>query len=111
MGLQTRQLIAINATLNPDRQWITQQICNAEMSGYKLPSGFITDNDGIFGKWLGHDFQRYFDKAVLQVIAISKKDAEVIREIFLNAISKAEKILHGSKEESLYALIIDFAEI
>ncbi|MCX6116195.1 MAG: DUF4423 domain-containing protein [Proteobacteria bacterium] len=44
-------------------------------------------------------------------IAISKKDAEVIREIFLNAISKAEKILHDSKEESLYALIIDFAEI
>ena len=64
VDLQTRQLVAINATLNPDRHWITQQICNAEMSGYKLPSGLIADNDGIFGNWMEHDFLRYFDIVV-----------------------------------------------
>ena len=31
-------------------------IKKAEMSGYKLPSGLIADNDGIFGKWMEHDF-------------------------------------------------------
>jgi hypothetical protein len=36
-------------------------IKKAEMSGYKLPSGLIADNDGIFGKWMEHDFLRYFD--------------------------------------------------
>ncbi len=35
-----------------------------QMSGYKLPSGLITDNDGIFGKWMEHDFLRYFDIVV-----------------------------------------------
>jgi putative transposase len=64
VDLQTRQLVAINATLHPDRNWIIQQICNAEMSGYQLPLGLIADNDGIFGKWLEHAFQRYFDMAV-----------------------------------------------
>jgi hypothetical protein len=34
------------------------------MSGYQLPLGLIADNDGIFGKWLEPDFQRYFDMAV-----------------------------------------------
>ena len=44
--------------------WITQQICNAEMSDYKRPSGPIADNDHIFGKWMEHDFRRYFDIVV-----------------------------------------------
>jgi len=60
IDLQTRQLVSINATLNPCREWITQQICNAELGGFMLPEGLIADNDAIFGKWLAHDFQRYF---------------------------------------------------
>jgi transposase InsO family protein len=34
------------------------------MSGYKLPSGRITDDDGILCKWMEHDFLRYFDIVV-----------------------------------------------
>ena len=60
VDLQTRQLVAINATLNPNRNWIVQQICNAEMAGFKLPLGLIADNDGIFGHWLETDFERFF---------------------------------------------------
>lgn len=60
VDIQTRQLVAINATLSPNRNWIVQQICNAEMAGFKLPVGLIADNDGIFGHWLEKDFERYF---------------------------------------------------
>ncbi len=37
IDLKTRQLVAISATLHPSRNWIVQQICHAEMSGYKVP--------------------------------------------------------------------------
>jgi hypothetical protein len=30
----------------------------------QLPSGLIADNDGLFGKWMEHDFRRYFDIVV-----------------------------------------------
>jgi len=60
IDLATRQLVSLNATLNPCRQWITQQICNAEMAGFRLPDGLVADNDGIFGRWLKADFDALF---------------------------------------------------
>jgi len=60
IDLNTRQLVSINATASPDRHWIIQQICNAEMVGFRLPNSLIADNDGIFGRWLDRDFRSYF---------------------------------------------------
>ena len=59
VDLTTRQLVAINATLHPDRNWIVQQICNAEMAGLKLPTRLIADNDGLFGCWMKRDFKNF----------------------------------------------------
>lgn len=61
VDLNTRQLVAINATLHPDRNWIVQQICNAEMAGLKLPTRLIADNDGLFGGWMKRDFKNFFN--------------------------------------------------
>jgi transposase InsO family protein len=57
----TRELVSINSTLNPNRNWIIQQFCNAEISGYKHPSGLIADNDGIYGGWLDCTLKKLFN--------------------------------------------------
>ena len=61
LDIVTRELVSINATLNPDRNWIIQQFRNAEISGYKLPSALIADNDGIYGCWLDQAFKELFE--------------------------------------------------
>ena len=43
-----------NATLNPTRDWVLQQIRNCEINGFSLPEAFVHDRDAIFGN--------YFDK-------------------------------------------------
>ncbi len=60
LDIVSSELVSINATLNPNRNWIIQQFCNAEISGYKLPSGLIADNDGIYGQWLDQTFKELF---------------------------------------------------
>ena len=60
INVDSRALVSIKATLNPTRNWIIQQICNASVLGFDLPAAVIADNDGIFGKWLERDFKRYF---------------------------------------------------
>jgi putative transposase len=67
IDLASRQLVAVNATLTPCRQWITQQICNAEMAGFRLPEALIADNDGIFGRWLEADFSAFFGIKVQRI--------------------------------------------
>lgn len=48
----TRQLVLTNATLNPNRDWVMQQIRNCQINGYRLPEAFVHDRDAIFGKYL-----------------------------------------------------------
>lgn len=52
IDFESRIIPIINATFNPTREWVTQQICNASVAGYNLPTALIADNDGIYGKWL-----------------------------------------------------------
>jgi putative transposase len=60
IDFESRTLVSINATLNPTRDWIIQQICNASVVGFELPTAVIADNDGVYGKWLERDFKKYF---------------------------------------------------
>jgi transposase InsO family protein len=63
----SRELVSINATLNPGRDWIVQQICNANMAGFKLPTAMIADNDGIYGEWLDLTFKELFGIEVFHI--------------------------------------------
>ncbi len=60
LDIVTRELVSINATLNPNRNWIIEQFCNAECSGYKHPTMLIADNDGIYGNWLDPSLKELF---------------------------------------------------
>ena len=48
------QLVLTNATLNPTKEWIIQQIRNCEMDGFIFLDALVHDRDKIFGN--------YFDK-------------------------------------------------
>ena len=60
IDIKSRALRAINATLNPDRAWIVQQFRNLAIIEVVFPKVLITDNDGIFGKWLVPTLKRFF---------------------------------------------------
>ena len=66
LDVLTRELVSINATLSPSRSWIIQQFCNAECTGYRLPTLLIADNDGIYGNWLDPTFDELFGVRVHQ---------------------------------------------
>ncbi|MEZ4740858.1 MAG: integrase core domain-containing protein [Bdellovibrionota bacterium] len=100
----TRELVAINATLNPNKNWIIQQFCNASMSGYQLPTGLIADNDGIYGNWLDQALKGLFD---IDVPRISIKEpwkngrcerfhltikTEILNRIDITDFSQAQKL-------------------
>ena len=75
-------------------------IKKAEMSGYKLPSGLIADNDGVFGKWMEHDFLRYFDIVVLCYAPI-KNGPFAIRNILTDTVrTKESTVKHRLKSSS-----------
>ena len=57
----TRELVSINATLNPNHDWIIRQFLNASCDFYTFPSALIADNDGIYGKWLDQILKNYLD--------------------------------------------------
>ena len=47
-----RQLILINATNKPTKQWLMQQLRNCSILGYCFPATMVHDRDGIYGNWL-----------------------------------------------------------
>jgi len=56
----TRELILINATLNPVKDWVVQQIRNFHFDR-ETPEAMIFDGDGIYGKWLKSYLLEQFD--------------------------------------------------
>ncbi len=48
----SRKLIQINSTVNPTRNWLTQQFRNCCISGHQFPAAMVHDRDGIYGHWL-----------------------------------------------------------
>ncbi len=56
----TRQLVLSNATLNPTKDWIIQQIRNCEINGFYLPDALVHDRDAIFGKYFNRILSREF---------------------------------------------------
>jgi len=66
IDFESRTLVSINATLNPTREWIIQQICNASVLGFELPTAVIADNDGVYGKWLERDLKKFFEIVVFR---------------------------------------------
>ncbi len=67
LDIISRELVSINATLNPNQDWIIQQICNASIAGYKLPTAIIADNDGIYGEWLDPTFKELFQIEIYHI--------------------------------------------
>jgi len=60
INLSNRELIHINATTNPSRNWLIQQMKNISINGYNFPKSIIIDNDGIYGEWIGPQFLELF---------------------------------------------------
>jgi len=56
----TRELILINATFHPTKEWLIQQFRNAAISNYEFPTTLIVDNDGIYGKWIDPTLKEQF---------------------------------------------------
>jgi putative transposase len=54
-----RELIFLNATLSPSREWVSQQIRNFHFE-YESPDAMIFDRDGIYGAWLGDYLLNHF---------------------------------------------------
>ena len=52
LELPSRQLILINSTASPTREWLMQQFRNCCILGHQFPSVMIHDRDGIYGNWL-----------------------------------------------------------
>ena len=52
IDFESRSITSINATLNPTKEWIIQQICNASIAGFDLPTALIADNDGYMANGL-----------------------------------------------------------
>jgi len=60
LDLKTRELVFINATLHPTREWLTQQFRNALMDRERYPEICIADNDSIYGNWLAQTLKSYY---------------------------------------------------
>jgi hypothetical protein len=52
IDFESRSITSINETLNPTKEWIIQQICNASIAGFDLPTALIADNDGYMANGL-----------------------------------------------------------
>jgi transposase InsO family protein len=59
LEVPSRQLILINATANPTREWLAQQFRNCSILGYHFPSAMVHDRDGIYGNWLPDILKRH----------------------------------------------------
>lgn len=55
----SRRLIQINSTVNPTRDWLTQQFRNCCISGHLFPAAMVHDRDGIYGNWLPEILQEF----------------------------------------------------
>ena len=60
VGLDTRKMVYINVTYNPDFEWVTQQFRNAFTDMDHYPSLCICDNDSIFGPKFENMLSSYF---------------------------------------------------
>jgi len=60
INLDTRKLIFINVTCNPDSEWIKQQFRNAFIEIDEYPTLCICDNDQIFQGWFEEMLNNYF---------------------------------------------------
>ena len=67
LDLEKRTLMHINVTLNPTRQWVTQQFRNVLMESDAQPFFCLSDRDGIFGMWLKPMLQSYFGMKLIQI--------------------------------------------
>ncbi|MDC0980277.1 integrase core domain-containing protein [Bdellovibrionales bacterium] len=62
----SREIIWIAVTLNPTRDWLTQQFRNMSIREVELPDFMIIDNDGIYGKWIDKVLSSQFQIKVLR---------------------------------------------
>jgi putative transposase len=66
IDLDTRKLLLINATFNPNSEWIKQQFRNAFYDLDKYPTLCICDRDQIFSGWFFKMMDDYFQIKVRQ---------------------------------------------
>lgn len=66
IDLDSRRLIYINATFNPDSEWIKQQFRNAFYDMDEYPSLCICDRDQLFSGWFIKMMTDYFEIKVIQ---------------------------------------------
>ncbi|MDA0844053.1 MAG: integrase core domain-containing protein [Bacteroidetes bacterium] len=59
LEVPSRQLILINATSNPTKQWLMQQLRNCSILGYDFPAAMVHDRDGIYGNWLSNYLKQH----------------------------------------------------
>jgi putative transposase len=62
----SRELIYINTTLNPTREWLIQQFRNMSINDSEFPKFLIIDNDGNYGNWIDPVLDSYFEIKVLR---------------------------------------------
>lgn len=64
IDLDSRKLVFISATFNPNAEWITQQFRNAFLEFEHYPSLCICDNDQIFKGWFEEMLKENFSMAL-----------------------------------------------
>jgi putative transposase len=95
-----RELVFLNATLAPSREWVSQQIRNFHFD-YESPDAMIIDRDGIYGAWLGDYHLIHFLIVPLQT---------PVRSPWLN--DRIERFHRTLKEELIHPLgYFDLAQI
>jgi hypothetical protein len=94
------ELVFLNATLSPSREWVSQQIRNFHFE-YESPDAMIFDRDGIYGAWLGDYLLSHFLIVPLQT---------PVRSPWLNG--RIERFHRTLKEELIHPLgYFDLAQI
>ena len=88
-----------NATLNPTRIWMIQQVRNCEINGFMLPKAMVHDRDAIFGK--------YFDRLLREEFGVEPIVTD-FKSPWQNG--KVERFHLSLKEEVLFRVpISDFS--
>ena len=64
-----REIIHMNVTLNPNRDWLVQQFKNIAINDeHQFPEHLIIDNDQISDKWIDALMKVYFQIKVLRIV-------------------------------------------
>ncbi len=106
INLDTRELMHINITLNPCRDWILQQFRNAFFDLSDYPSLCICDRDTIFSGWFKDTMKSYFGMKV-KPIPIKSPTKNGITERFHLSLKREglKNIAFLSLEQSRQACI------